>query len=132
LVFCELFLNLSGIECLISANVSTLKGGSINEASLLKSSRLAEIARVNGLPSINLLQSGGANLTQQEKIFHSGGESFRDLAIRAKDCQPTVCVVFGNATAGGAYTPGMSSYSIFVKVNQSNLIFFCRINLKCF
>lgn len=104
-----------GVECLVTASVPTLKGGSVNEATLLKSSRLAEIAETNGLPTVNLLQSGGADLRQQERVFHAGGGSFRYLAQRARASQPTICVVFGNATAGGAYTPGMSSYTVMIK-----------------
>lgn len=109
-----------GIETLITASIPTLKGGTVNEATLIKGARIAEIAETIGLPSVNLLQSGGANLSQQERIFHQGGESFRHLAKRAKMCHPTVCVVFGNATAGGAYTPGLSSYTIMIK-NKSKV-----------
>jgi acetyl-CoA carboxylase carboxyltransferase component len=101
---------------MVSANVSTIKGGSINYVTLEKSRRIAEIAFENRLPSITLLQSGGADLTQQSLVFHSGGGAFRDLARRSKFAIPTICVVFGNATAGGAYTPGLSDYVIMIKV----------------
>lgn len=105
----------SGVECLIIASVPTLKGGAMNEVSLLKNSRLAEIAMENGLPTINLLQSGGADLTQQALVFHKGGGAFRNLALQSKKRLPTICCVFGSSTAGGAYLPGMSDYVIMVK-----------------
>jgi len=104
-----------GVECMIIANVYTIKGGSMNEATVLKSARLAEIAAENRLPTISLIQSAGADLSQQEKVFHRGGAAFRELARRSKKGIPTIAVVFGSSTAGGAYMPGMSDYSIMVK-----------------
>ena len=104
-----------GVECIVSANVPTIKGGSINEATALKSARIAEIARENRLPSVSLIQSAGADLSQQEKVFHQGGAGFRELARRSKLGIPSVAVVFGSSTAGGAYMPGMSDYSILVR-----------------
>jgi len=109
-----------GVECIISASIPTIKGGSINPISLEKSRRLAEIALENRLPSITLLQSAGADLRQQSLVFHRGGGTFRDLSIRSKQAIPTICVVFGNSTAGGAYTPGLSDYVIMVK-NQAKV-----------
>lgn len=105
----------SGKLCLINSNVGTRKGGSIDHATLLKSLRVGDIARENRLPVINLVESGGANLPDQAKIFNYGGESFREITRRSKLGIPTISVVFGNATAGGAYVPGMSDYSIFQK-----------------
>jgi acetyl-CoA carboxylase carboxyltransferase component len=64
-----------------------------------------------------LTQSAGANLSQQFKVFHPGGASFRHLAQRSKMGLPTATIVFGSSTAGGAYTPGMSDYVIMVKGN---------------
>eukprot|EP00009_Paramoeba_aestuarina_P008006 CAMPEP_0201517216 /NCGR_PEP_ID=MMETSP0161_2-20130828/8379_1 /ASSEMBLY_ACC=CAM_ASM_000251 /TAXON_ID=180227 /ORGANISM="Neoparamoeba aestuarina, Strain SoJaBio B1-5/56/2" /LENGTH=536 /DNA_ID=CAMNT_0047914641 /DNA_START=57 /DNA_END=1667 /DNA_ORIENTATION=+ len=104
-----------GVECLISANVSTRKGGAIDEMGLVKGTRLAEIAMENHLPAISLTQSAGANLSQQARVFHKGGQTFRELAIRSKRGETTVCVVFGSSTAGGAYQPGMSDYTVMVK-----------------
>mmetsp|Transcript_17250 Transcript_17250/g.23939 ORF Transcript_17250/g.23939 Transcript_17250/m.23939 type:complete len:545 (+) Transcript_17250:194-1828(+) len=104
-----------GVECLITASVSTLKGGSIDESGLIKGTRLAEIAMENHLPAIGMVQSAGANLSQQSKVFHKGGQTFRDLALRSKMGLTTICVVFGSSTAGGAYQPGMSDYTIMVK-----------------
>ncbi len=77
--------------------------------------RLGEIADENKLPVINLVESGGANLQDQAKIFNYGGESFRQITRRSKAGLATISIVFGNATAGGAYVPGMSDFSIFQK-----------------
>ncbi|KAH8550086.1 ClpP/crotonase-like domain-containing protein [Umbelopsis sp. PMI_123] len=104
-----------GIECMVVASVPTLAGGSMNEASVLKGSRIAQIVHENGLPVINLTQSGGANLEQQFKVFHRGGGGFRNQAILSKSGIPSCCVVFGSSTAGGAYTPGMTDCVIMVK-----------------
>ncbi|MBL8783267.1 MAG: acyl-CoA carboxylase subunit beta [Deltaproteobacteria bacterium] len=104
----------SGVECVITANESTLKGGAINEWGLKKSLRLAEIAEQNGLPTISLIESAGADLPNQSQIFVPGGETFRDITRRSKARLPSVCVVFGNSTAGGAYAPGLSDYTIMV------------------
>ncbi|PRP88462.1 acetyl/propionyl-CoA carboxylase, carboxyltransferase subunit [Planoprotostelium fungivorum] len=100
--------------------VPTIKGGSVNHVSVEKSRRIAEIALENNLPVIGMIQSGGADLTQQSRVFHAGGGSFRDMAIRSKRGIPTITVVFGSSTAGGAYTPGMSDYVIMVK-NQAQV-----------
>ncbi len=105
----------SGVECLVSANESTVKGGAMSELSVIKSRRLSEIGLTNRLPSITLTESGGADLPNQDKIFVPGGAGFRDLSRRSEQKLPTVTVVFGSSTAGGAYVPGMSDYAIFVK-----------------
>ena len=104
-----------GRLCMAISNVGTHKGGAVDYATLQKSLRLNEIAMENGLPVVNLVESAGANLPEQAKIFNYGGASFRDITRRSKLGMPTISVVFGNATAGGAYVPGMSDYSIFVK-----------------
>lgn len=100
---------------LIGGNIPTLDSGAANEISVKKGARLSDIAAQNGLPSISLNQSAGANLPQQFLVFHAGGRQFRDIARRSAEGAPTCTVVFGSSTAGGAYQPGMSSYSIFVK-----------------
>lgn len=110
----------SGVECLISATESTIKGGAMNTWSVQKSRRLAEIADSNGLPTINLVESAGADLPQQAQIFVPGGRGFRDLTRASKARQPTVCLVFGSSTAGGAYIPGMSDYVVMVE-NQARV-----------
>ena len=100
---------------MINSNVGSRKGGSTDYATAFKGLRLGQIARENILPSINLVESGGANLPDQAKIFNYGGESFREISRRSKLGIPTISVVFGNATAGGAYIPGMSDFAIFQK-----------------
>jgi len=104
-----------GVECVITSNRYTIKGGTIDEASLRRSGRAAEIAHENNLPCIMLVESGGANLTQQFKIFHTGGGSFYNITRQSAKKLPQVSVVFGSSTAGGAYTPGMSDYVVMVK-----------------
>jgi acetyl-CoA carboxylase carboxyltransferase component len=105
----------SGVECLITANEATVKGGSMSELSVVKSRRLSEIGEANRLPAINLTESGGADLPNQDRIFVPGGAGFRDLTRHSQQKLPSVTVVFGSSTAGGAYVPGMSDYAIFVK-----------------
>lgn len=105
----------AGKLCLVSSNVGTRKGGSVDYHTTFKSLRIGQIIRENRLPSINLVESGGANLPDQAKIFNYGGESFREITRRSKMGLPTISVVFGNATAGGAYVPGMSDFAIFQK-----------------
>ncbi len=104
-----------GRECLIVANEATAKGGATGEAGLWKNARLADIARQNHLPTIMLVESAGADLPQQSKIFVAGGRGFREITRRSKERIPTISVVFGSSTAGGAYLPGMSDYVIMVK-----------------
>ena len=104
-----------GRECLVTANEATLKGGATSEAGLWKNGRLADIARQNDLPSILLVESAGADLPVQSKIFVAGGRGFREITRRSKERIPTIAVVFGSSTAGGAYLPGMSDYVIMVK-----------------
>lgn len=109
-----------GRLCMIIANVGTHKGGSIDYPTLQKTLRLSEIARRNFLPTLILVESGGANLPDQARIFNLGGETFKEISQRSRMGIPTISVVFGNATAGGAYMPGMSDFSIFVK-NQAKV-----------
>ncbi|KAG0324231.1 hypothetical protein BGZ99_002063 [Dissophora globulifera] len=104
-----------GVECMISANVPTLQGGAANTTTVARGERIGRIAWENRLPQISLVQSAGANLQQQSSVFHPGGAIFRHLAERSKAGLPSVSVVFGSSTAGGAYLPGMSDYNIMVK-----------------
>jgi acetyl-CoA carboxylase carboxyltransferase component len=106
---------IEGVTCMIIANDPTVRGGAVNPYSLKKTQRAGEIARVNRLPLINLVESGGADLPAQAEIFIPGGGVFRDLTRLSAAGIPTIAVVFGNATAGGAYIPGMSDYTIFVR-----------------
>ncbi|MDX2285297.1 MAG: carboxyl transferase domain-containing protein [Bacteroidia bacterium] len=105
----------SGVLCMVTANVGTIKGGAVDVTTLQKGFRLNEIAFENRLPVVNLVESAGANLPEQAQIFNYGGRNFRDITRRSAAGLPTVSVVFGNSTAGGAYVPGMSDYSILVK-----------------
>lgn len=101
--------------CLIVANIGTIKGGAIDAVTLQKAMRLNEIALENRLPTVYLVESAGANLLEQAKIFNHGGANFREITRRSKEGIPSIAVVFGNSTAGGAYIPGMSDYVIMVK-----------------
>ena len=101
--------------CLINANLGTRKGGAVDYATSLKVLRLGEIALENKLPTINMVESGGANLPDQDRVFNNYGASFREMSRRSKLGIPTISIVFGNATAGGAYVPGMSDYTIMQK-----------------
>ena len=103
-----------GVECMIVANDPTVKGGSSNPVTVKKGFRAAQVAEENGLPTINLVESGGADLPTQKDIFIPGGASFRNITRASEDRRPTVALVFGNSTAGGAYIPGMSDYVIMV------------------
>lgn len=110
----------SGVECLVTASEATVKGGAINQYGVIKSARLADIAEQNRLPAISMIESAGADLPNQSKIFVPGGRGFRDLTRRSQRTVPTVCLVFGSSTAGGAYLPGMSDYVVMVK-NQAQV-----------
>ncbi len=105
----------SGVECLITANDPTVKGGASNPWTLRKAFRASQIAEENGLPTISLVESGGADLPTQKEIFIPGGRMFRDLTRASARKQPTIALVFGSSTAGGAYIPGMSDYTVMVK-----------------
>ncbi|HJN54252.1 MAG TPA: carboxyl transferase domain-containing protein [Flavobacteriaceae bacterium] len=105
----------SNVLCLINANVATRKAGAIDYATSLKNLRLSQIANENKLLTINLVESGGANLPDQDRVFNNYGKFFMEMSRRSKKGIPTISVVFGNATAGGAYVPGMSDYSILQK-----------------
>jgi len=104
-----------GVECMIVANDPTVRGGASNPWTVKKIFRAAQIARENRLPSINLVESGGADLPTQKEIFIPGGDLFRGLTKASAAKTPTVALVFGNSTAGGAYVPGMSDYVVMVK-----------------
>ena len=106
---------ISGVECVITANEPTMKGGTLNPYSLMKSGRTMEICAQNRLPIINLTESGGADLPFQSQTFVPGGKGFREITRRSAERIPTICLVFGSSTAGGAYVPGMSDYVVMVK-----------------
>src|SRR5882757_3475418 len=104
-----------GVECLVTANDPTVRGGASNPWTLKKALRANEIAFANRLPLVSLVESGGADLPSQKEIFIPGGALFRDLTRLSAAGIPTIAVVFGNSTAGGAYIPGMSDHVIMVK-----------------
>jgi acetyl-CoA carboxylase carboxyltransferase component len=104
-----------GVECLIVANDPTVKGGTSNPWTLRKVLRANEIARQNRLPVISLVESGGADLPTQKEVFVPGGAMFRDLTRLSAAGIPTIAIVFGNSTAGGAYVPGMSDHVVMIE-----------------
>jgi len=104
-----------GVECAITASDMTYRGGSMNPRTIDKAERFRDVIRRNRLPWVNLNESAGADLPHQADIFVNGGESFRDQTQFSKLGIPTITAVFGPNTAGGAYTPGMSDYTVFVK-----------------
>ncbi len=105
----------SGVECLLVANDPTIKGGATNPWGLRKTLRLQEIAIKNRLPLITLVESGGADLPTQKDIFIPGGATFRNLTRMSRAGIPTIALVFGNSTAGGAYLPGMSDHVVMIE-----------------
>ncbi|WP_406409942.1 acyl-CoA carboxylase subunit beta [Streptomyces halstedii] len=106
---------IEGVECLITANDPTVRGGASNPWTLKKALRANEIAFANRLPCVSLVESGGADLPSQKEIFIPGGALFRDITRLSAAGIPTVAVVFGNSTAGGAYVPGMSDHTVMIK-----------------
>ncbi len=104
----------SGVECILIAHDPTVRGGAMNPYSLRKTLRALEIARTNRLPVINLVESGGADLPTQSELFVPGGRIFHELTRLSAMGVPTVALVFGNSTAGGAYIPGMCDYAVLV------------------
>jgi len=106
---------IEGVECVITANDPTVKGGASNPWTVKKIFRASQIAEENGLPTVALVESGGADLPTQSEIFIPGGRLFRDITRASARKQPTIALVFGNSTAGGAYVPGMSDYTVMVK-----------------
>ncbi|MEV0627134.1 acyl-CoA carboxylase subunit beta [Nonomuraea wenchangensis] len=106
---------IEGVECVITANDPTVRGGATNPWTLRKTLRAADIALRNRLPYVNLVESGGADLPTQKEIFIPGGQVFRDLTRLSAAGVPTVALVFGNSTAGGAYVPGMSDHVVMVR-----------------
>ncbi|MFY9335027.1 MAG: carboxyl transferase domain-containing protein, partial [Mycobacterium sp.] len=104
-----------GVECMLVAHDPTVKGGTSNPWTLKKVLRANQIAVQNRLPLISLVESGGADLPTQKEIFIPGGQMFRDLTRLSAAGIPTIALVFGNSTAGGAYVPGMSDYVVMIK-----------------
>jgi acetyl-CoA carboxylase carboxyltransferase component len=103
-----------GVECVIIANDPTVRGGATNPWTMKKIFRAQDIARENRLPVVLLVESGGADLPSQKEVFIPGGRTFRELTRLSAAGIPTISLVFGNSTAGGAYLPGMSDHVVMV------------------
>jgi acetyl-CoA carboxylase carboxyltransferase component len=117
---------IAGTECVIMANDPTVLGGALTAYSAKKWARALEIARDNQIPYVSFVESAGADLRvggaggggggrMHTGHFAESGRFFYDLIELSKMRVPTVCVVFGSSTAGGAYQPGLSDYNIVVK-----------------
>lgn len=104
----------SGVECVVIAHDPTVRGGTMNPYTLKKNLRAFEIARTNRLPVINMVESGGADLPTQAELFVPAGGIFKELTQLSALAIPTIALVFGNSTAGGAYVPGMCDYAVMV------------------
>ncbi len=102
-------------QCLVIANDPTVRGGTTSPTTIKKLLRAMDVAEVNRLPLVILVESGGADLPRQADVFVPGGEQFRRLTQLSAQGIPTICVVFGSSTAGGAYLPGMSDYTVMVE-----------------
>jgi 3-methylcrotonyl-CoA carboxylase beta subunit len=113
----------AGRECVIVCNDATVKGGTYYPVTVKKHLRAQEIARENRLACIYLVDSGGANLPNQDDVFpdreHFGRIFYNQATLSAQQI-PQIAVVMGSCTAGGAYVPAMSDESIIVR-NQGTI-----------
>jgi 3-methylcrotonyl-CoA carboxylase beta subunit len=108
----------SGCECVIVCNDATVKGGTYYPMTVKKHLRAQEIAAQNALPCIYLVDSGGANLPNQDEVFPDRdhfGRIFYNQATMSAAGIPQIAAVLGSCTAGGAYVPAMSDESIIVR-----------------
>ncbi len=113
----------SGRECVVVCNDATVKGGTYYPLTVKKHVRAQEIARENNLPCVYLVDSGGANLPNQDEVFPDRdhfGRIFYNQANMSAAGIPQIAVVMGSCTAGGAYVPAMSDESIIVR-NQGTI-----------
>jgi len=114
---------IAGRECAIVANDATVKGGTYFPMTVKKHLRMQEIAAQNRLPCVYLVDSGGANLPNQDEVFpdreHFGRIFFNQANLSAAGI-PQIACVMGSCTAGGAYVPAMSDESIIVR-NQGTI-----------
>jgi 3-methylcrotonyl-CoA carboxylase beta subunit len=108
----------SGIDCMIVCNDATVKGGTYYPMTVKKHLRAQEIAQQNRLPCVYLVDSGGANLPNQDEVFpdreHFGRIFYNQANLSAQGIAQ-IAVVMGSCTAGGAYVPAMSDETIIVK-----------------
>ncbi len=105
----------AGTRCMINASNSAIKGGTMTPWGVQKSLRVQEIARLQKLPMVSMIESGGANLMYQDEMFIEGGRTFANQARLSAQGLPQVTIVHGSSTAGGAYMPGLSDYVIMVR-----------------
>ena len=113
----------AGVECMIVCNDATVKGGTYFPLTVKKHLRAQEIAQQNRLPCIYLVDSGGANLPNQDEVFPDRehfGRIFYNQARLSGAGIAQIAVVMGSCTAGGAYVPAMSDETIIVK-NQGTI-----------
>ncbi len=114
---------IDGVDCMIVCNDATVKGGTYYPMTVKKHLRAQEIAQQNRLPCIYLVDSGGANLPNQDEVFpdrdHFGRIFFNQASMSAQGISQ-IAVVMGSCTAGGAYVPAMSDEAIIVK-NQGTI-----------
>ncbi|MBL0917311.1 MAG: methylcrotonoyl-CoA carboxylase [Hydrogenophaga sp.] len=113
----------SGVDCLIVCNDATVKGGTYYPMTVKKHLRAQEVAMQNQLPCIYLVDSGGANLPNQDDVFPDRehfGRIFYNQANMSAQGIAQIAVVMGSCTAGGAYVPAMSDETIIVK-NQGTI-----------
>lgn len=113
----------SGVDCLIVCNDATVKGGTYYPMTVKKHLRAQEVAMQNHLPCIYLVDSGGANLPNQDDVFPDRehfGRIFYNQANMSANGIAQIAVVMGSCTAGGAYVPAMSDETIIVK-NQGTI-----------
>jgi len=114
---------IEGRDCMIVSNDATVKGGTYYAMTVKKHLRAQEIAEENHLPCIYLVDSGGANLPNQDEVFpdrdHFGRIFYNQARMSAKRI-PQIAVVMGSCTAGGAYVPAMSDQTIIVR-NQGTI-----------
>jgi 3-methylcrotonyl-CoA carboxylase beta subunit len=113
----------SGRECVVVCNDATVKGGTYYPMTVKKHLRAQEIALENRLPCIYLVDSGGANLPNQDGVFPDRdhfGRIFYNQATMSAAGIAQIAVVMGSCTAGGAYMPAMSDESIIVR-NQGTI-----------
>ena len=114
----------SGVECAIVCNDATVKGGTYYPVTVKKHLRMQEIALQNRLPCVYLVDSGGANLPNQDEVFPDRehfGRIFYNQANMSAQGIPQIAVVMGSCTAGGAYVPAMSDETVIVR--QQGTIF---------
>jgi acyl-CoA carboxylase subunit beta len=117
---------ISGVECMILGNDPSVLGGALTPYVVKKWMRSLQIARENRIPYVSFVESAGADLRLDTDNAEAGrraktdhfaetGRFFYEMIELSKLGIPTICVVFGSSTAGGAYQPGMSDYTVFIR-----------------